>query len=372
MSIVCTSSCFASDPSDIGVTAPHRPHGAREHLASTIPNGGIFASEVSGTDLQLSGRTALHPCCSEPREVSRRAVCASTLKSVAFRLVVVVVSHGFTDIEDPMPRTLVIIPSSLVMVSMIHLPFTHIPASDDINLRGRQGSCPYARSLTERNKTSVRNRAKEISDRRGAVMFQGLTSSFSTFVVNPACSSLLLTISVALSFLTIIPTRQTMTIYSIASLRERRCEIIDDYAARIRRCHRRYDEHRAAVVQRCQPLQDSIKSGRHVTRLNRTLIQACRDLDMLEQEDITRLKDSRSAELDLLDQSLVLPHGETEPMTFAQYEIQIRPGLVADAARRAILFSAAVNLARRNTDRATHHDLLDDWVKEFDSVNYNA
>jgi hypothetical protein len=177
---------------------------------------------------------------------------------------------------------------------------------------------------------------------------------------------------VSLSFTTIIPTRLTMTIYSIASLRERRREIIDDYAARIRRCHRRYGEHRAAVVQQCQPLQDSIKSGRHVTRLNRTLIQACRDLDMLEQEDITRLKDSRSAELDLLDQSLVLPHGETETMTFAQYEIQIRPRLVANAARRAILFCAAVNLARRNTDRATHHDLLDDWVKEFDSVNHNA
>lgn len=163
-----------------------------------------------------------------------------------------------------------------------------------------------------------------------------------------------------------------MTVYSISSLRERRREIIDDYAARLRRTHRRYDAHRAAVVQHCQPLQDSIKSGRHVTRLNRTLIQACRDLDMLEQEDITRLKESRSVELDLLDQSLVLPHGETAPMAFAQYEIQVRPRLAADSARRAILFSAAVNLARRSTNRLEHHGLLDEWAKEFDSVNHDA
>lgn len=163
-----------------------------------------------------------------------------------------------------------------------------------------------------------------------------------------------------------------MTIYSIASLRERRREIINDYAYRISTCRKRYDEHRAAVTRQCVPLQDTFKSGRHVTRLNRTLLQACRDLDRLEEEDIARLKERRAEELDFIDQSLVLPNEKTGPITFAQYEVQIRPQHAADAARRRVLFDAAVNMARRSTDRQAHHDLLDDWAREFDSVNHHA
>lgn len=163
-----------------------------------------------------------------------------------------------------------------------------------------------------------------------------------------------------------------MTVYSITSLRERRTEILRDYQTRITSCQKRYDEHRAAVIRQCQPLHEGVKSGRAVTRLNRTLIQACRDLDQLEEEDIRRLKNRRAEELDLIDRSLVLPRDAAGPITFAQYEVQVRPRLAADAARRAVLFGAAVNLARRSTDRPAHHELLDDWAREFDSVNHDA
>lgn len=118
-----------------------------------------------------------------------------------------------------------------------------------------------------------------------------------------------------------------MTVYSIASLRERRKEIIDDYQARLASCRTRYDELRAAVIREGRPLSDGVKGGRQVTRLNATLIQACRDLDRLEEEDLSALRDRRAEELGLIDAALVLRELRLRPRS---------PPLTAQPEPRAI------------------------------------